>query len=324
MALTNEQYNVIKRYYDEKRLRHQSEADLRKEEIYKKIPAYRELELKAIDLSMARGKSLLKSTANSNSASEYHQKIQEIKEEKAKLLAQNGYPADYPDIRYDCSKCGDTGYVNNQKCSCFLKKQIEVIYDYSQMLELIKTDNFDNLSRRFYEGDSLERFDNAVDSCKNFIKNFDSDYHNLLFYGTVGTGKSFLSGCVAREIMNKGFSVIYVSAIQLFQTISNHIYNTDKEIFIQLTNTLFNCDLLIIDDLGTESVNDFVRSRLFDIVNERKLRKKPIIISTNLTLEELRVNYSDRVFSRIYSDYELLNITVHKDIRLQKGLEESD
>lgn len=321
MALTNEQYNIIKRKYDEIQLKHQRETDRRKSEIYAKLPEYQDLDREAIEISMERGRNLLINKTK-DSQEDFHQKIENIKSRKAALLASNGYPSDYLEPLYDCTICNDTGYVDGNKCSCFLKMQIELIYDYSQMKELIKTDNFDNLSREYYTGEALDLFDKAVLTCKNFISNFNSDYHNLLFYGTVGTGKSFLSSCVAKELLEKGCSIIYVSAIQLFQTISNNIFSYDKDAFIQISEALLSCDLLIIDDLGTETTNDFIRSRLFDLVNERMLRHKSIIISTNLSLEDIRSRYSDRVFSRLYSQFELLHLAGVKDIRIQKKLEE--
>lgn len=322
MPLTNEQFNKIKRIYDAKQLKHRQELEDRKKEIATAIPEFRALELEAISLSMNHGRQLLgRSSASTMTEEEYHKKILDIRVQKNRLLEQHNYPKDYLDMKYDCDDCKDTGYIGSEKCSCFIKMQIEYIYDYSQMKELLKTDNFDNLSRKYYSDEALAEFDYAVETCKNYIKNFNSDYHNLLFYGTVGTGKSFLSSCVAKELLDKGCSVIYVSAVQLFQTISNHIYSYDKETFMQITDALISCDLLIIDDLGTETSNDFVKSRLFDLINERKLRKKSVIISTNLKLEEIRQRYSDRVFSRIYSNFERLHLS-GKDIRVQKKLEE--
>lgn len=324
MSLTNEQYSAIRRKYDERIVFHQRELEARKEEIYSKIPEYEALEKKIIEISMERGKSLLSKNSSDFSNDEYHKKILDIKLEKNRLLEANGYPKDYLELQYDCINCKDTGYVDGQKCFCFAKYQIDTIYNFSQMTDLIRTDNFETLSRNYYEGDALARFDDAVETCKNFVRNFNSDYHNLLFYGTVGTGKTFLSSCVANELLKKGNSIIYVSAVQLFQTISNHIFSNDKEIFMQISDALLTCDLLIIDDLGTESTNDFTRSRLFDLVNERCLRRKSLIISTNLSLEDIRTRYSDRVFSRIYSNFERIHLYGTKDIRIQKRLEECD
>ena len=152
----------------------------------------------------------------------------------------------------------------------------------------------------------------------NFINNFNSDYHNLFFYGTVGTGKSFLSGCVAKELIENGHSVIYFSAAGLFDTLSKFKfdYKNADELHKEYED-LFQCDLLIIDDLGTEYTNNLVNSELFSLINDRHLRQKATIISTNLSLEDFRNRYSDRIFSRITSNYEICKIT-GPDIRMFK------
>ena len=121
-----------------------------------------------------------------------------------------------------------------------------------------------------------------------------------MIYGTVGTGKSFLTGCITKELIEKGCSVVYYSSIQLFQKISSYYYEKDKYPLNELYKLLFERDLLVIDDLGAELVNDFIRSQLFSILNERFLRQKSIVITSNLGYENLREKYQDRIFSRIY------------------------
>jgi DNA replication protein DnaC len=183
---------------------------------------------------------------------------------------------------------------------------------------MLKTENFSSLSYDYYEGENLEKFKKAVQICQNFIKSFDKDYRNLFFYGTVGTGKSFLSCCVAKELMDMGKLVIYFSASQLFDTLSKSTFDKDsKEAVSGISDDIYNCDLLIIDDLGTELTNSFVASQLFSCLNNRHLRKKTTIINTNLSLGELRDRYSDRIFSRITSNYEVCKLT-GRDIRVQK------
>lgn len=327
MSLSNVQYDVIKRKYDEIRLYNSHLLQKRKDEILRTIPAYKELEDEVISTSMHYSSILMKAKLNNEPDNElikeYHQKMDNIKDRKSRLLRDNGYEADYLDMKYNCDKCLDTGYVDGEKCSCFIKMQVELLYDYSQMREFLKGNNFSLLSYEYYSGDGLKRFENAVTTCKNFIKNFNSDYHNLMFYGTVGTGKSFLSGCIAKELLDRGCSIVYISSTNLFQTISNHIYSQDKETYIRINESLLGCDLLIIDDLGTEMTNEFVRSHLFELINERNLRHKSMIISTNLSMEELASRYSERVFSRICENFELLHLFGIKDIRIQKKLEQS-
>jgi DNA replication protein DnaC len=157
-----------------------------------------------------------------------------------------------------------------------------------------------------------------VQTCRNFVRNFNSDYHNLFFYGTVGTGKSFLSGCVAKELIESGHSVIYFSATALFDLLSKNSFDhKNREDMRDAYADLYQCDLLIIDDLGTELTNQFVTSQLFALLNERHMGKKATIISTNLSLEELRNRYSDRIFSRITSNYEICKLS-GQDIRMYK------
>lgn len=183
---------------------------------------------------------------------------------------------------------------------------------------MLKRNNFSLLSYEYYEGEALALFRHAVETCHSFIKNFNSDYRNLFFYGTVGTGKSFLSGCVAKELMDQGYSVIYFGAAGLFDLLSKVSFNAKNRDERQNTySDLYRCDLLIIDDLGTELTNQFTASQLFSLLNERHLGKKSTLISTNFSLAELRDRYSDRIFSRITSNFEVCRLA-GEDIRMYR------
>ncbi|MGN0327284.1 MAG: ATP-binding protein [Lachnospiraceae bacterium] len=329
MPLSNQQYNTISRIYEKRRLDQINQQEQRKKEVYRTVPGFQELDWKIIDLSKKYARMQL-SAGVSDAADKqeknlaFSRELLDLKMEKKKLLTAAGYPYDYLEPHYVCSKCLDTGYVDGtngkEKCSCFCQMEVEFLYDASQIRELLQTDNFSNLSYSYYQGESLEQFQNAVNTCKNFINNFHSDYRNLLFYGTVGTGKSFLSGCVAKELLDRGNSILYFSAVKMFQTISNLTFSKDTSMLEHLFDSIYHCDLMIIDDLGAECTNDFIRSHLFSIINERIVRQKPVIISTNLTLEDIRERYSDRVFSRISRNYELCKLS-GQDIRIQQKLE---
>lgn len=321
MPLTNEQYNYINRIYEKRRAENDSQLEQRKAEISQKIPEFQELNQKIISTSMEHARILL-NPQNSREKSQkelleaLHQELDNMKSLKLQLLTDAGYPEDYLEPHYTCKTCRDTGYINGRKCSCFRRLEVELLYDASQISDLLKTNNFSHLSYDYYQGDDLERFQLAVATCKNFINNFDSDYHNLLFYGTVGTGKSFLSDCVAKELIDRGKFVIYFSATRLFESISSKMYT--KELADQLLDGLYHSDLLIIDDLGTEYATEFTRSHLFNIINERMCNRKAVIISTNFTtLDDIRSRYSDRIFSRVFKHYEILKLT-GTDIRIQQ------
>ena len=164
---------------------------------------------------------------------------------------------------------------------------IRMLYEQSNIQKMLGKENFSTLSEQFYQGEDLIHFRKAVATCKEFVDVFKSTFQNLFFYGTVGTGKSFLSGCIAKELIEQGQSVIYFSAAQLFESLSVNPYDfKNKEDLYNLYEDIYNCDLLIVDDLGTETARNNVSSQSFSCLNERQIRHKSTIISTNLSLEE--------------------------------------
>ena len=316
MSLTNAQYDQILHQYEMKQLHNRREAERKLAYVYDHIPGYRDLDDSVAALSVAQGKKLL--SGDEDAMEDLRDILAELSGRKAQLLEDAGLPADYLEPVYECPDCKDTGYIHGQKCHCFKQAMITLLYEQSNIQEMLRTENFHSLSYEYYEGEDLSRFKNAVKTCQNFIKNFNSDYHNLFFYGTVGTGKSFLSGCVAKELIESGHSVIYFSATGLFDLLSKNSFDYKNRDELRDTYAdLYQCDLLIIDDLGTELTNQFVTSQLFALLNERHMGKKATIISTNLSLEELRNRYSDRIFSRITSNYEICKLS-GQDIRMYK------
>ena len=315
--ITNSQYQAIITEYDRIQTRNRHLLEQRKEEIYTRIPAYKEIADSISSLCIAQGRKML--LGDTKALDEMKKELRSLSEQKAALLIEHGYPADYLEPIYDCSECQDTGYLPDQsKCHCMKQKMISHLYEQSGLMKLLETENFDHLSMEYYDGENRVKFEKAVQSARNFIEDFGSHYRNLFFCGTVGTGKSFLSCCIAKELLDKGYSVIYFSASALFQKISEYTFGTkDKEALSQFKHDLMGCDLLIIDDLGTELVNSFVTSELFSCLNERHLRQKSTIISSNLTIEELRDYYSDRLFSRMISHFDFLKFT-GQDIRKHK------
>lgn len=321
MALNNAQYESIIRDYENIRDANRHTLESRKAEVYQAVPEYRELEDSISTLSVSAAKAML--AGDDNARDRLHDSLLHIRQRQQALLTSAGLPVDYLKPIYRCPACEDTGYItdeNNlkQKCSCFRQREISILYSQSNIQDMISRENFSTLSSEYYQGEDLRRFESAVDLCRNFIKNFNQDYHNILFYGTVGTGKSFLSGCIAKELVDKGYSVIYFSSSGLFDMLARYSFDyKEKEALQDFCEDIYGCDLLIIDDLGTEITNTFVSSQLFSCLNERGLRKKAMIISTNLSLEELRDRYSDRIFSRITSSFSLCKLT-GQDIRICK------
>lgn len=316
MALTNSQYNTIMRIYEEKQLKNRIALEEKEKYVRANVPGYEDICNQISSLSLEHAKRIL--DGDKQALEQLKFSLKNLRKQKEDLLKQAGLSKDYLQPSYSCPDCQDTGYIGNEKCHCFKQQIISFLYEQSNIKEILKNQNFSNLSYEYYQGEDLTRFQNAVKTCHDFVDCFNFDYHNLFFYGTVGTGKSFLSGCVAKELIDSGHSVIYFSATGLFDRISQHAFDFEsKDELYDLYEDLYSCDLLIIDDLGTELTNHFSSSHFFSCLNERILRKKSIIISTNLSLQELRERYSDRIFSRITSNFELCKIT-GPDIRMHK------
>lgn len=321
MSLTNSQYESILRDYDRLRDGNRRLLETRREEVYRTVAGYRELEDSVSSLSVSAARASL--SGDQDAPRKLRQSLAELALRRKALLTSAGFPEDYLEPVYTCALCRDTGYLTDpdhrkRKCSCFRQREISILYSQSNLRELIANENFSTLSSAYYQGEDLQRFEAAVKLCREFVETFDQDYHNLLFYGTVGTGKSFLSGCIAKELIDNGRSVIYFSASGLFDTLARYSFDhKEKEALQELCEDIYGCDLLIVDDLGTEITNTFVASQLFSCLNERGLRRKAMIISTNLCLEELRDRYSDRIFSRITSSFSLCKLT-GPDIRIFK------
>lgn len=318
MSLSREQYDQIMRGYQACQSRNIYEANRRKREVCALIPEYRKLEDEVASASVERVRLLL--DGNGGSLTEYREKIARNAARRTELLRQHNFPADYLEPLYTCPDCKDTGYIDGEKCHCFRQQEITLLYEQSNIQEMLAKENFSVLSYEYYDGEDLNRFQNAVNVSKDFIAGFDTHYQNLFFYGTVGTGKSFLSNCIAGELLASRHSVIYFSANALFEKLSQYVFTTNsKEALYNYYKDLYNCDLVIIDDLGTEVTNSFVASQFFALLNERHLRQKSTIISTNLSLEELQDRYSDRVLSRITSNYSICKLS-GQDIRIQRKL----
>ena len=316
MSLTNAQYESIMHIYDRRQMERYRLIEQRKKEIYEKIPKYREIDNKIASESIKAGLASLSGNSASDSAS-LTDTIEDLKRQKGLLLIGAGYSINYLNPDYVCKDCRDTGYIGNEICHCFKQAMLDLTYRQSNAKMLLKEENFDTLSHEYHTGEELTKFIEAEKAARNLVANFDSIHGNILFKGTAGTGKSFLSNCIANELIQRGCSVIYFSSVSLFEKISSYTFNKDKNNTDNPLKDIYTCDLLVIDDLGSELTNQFVCSQLFSVVNERHLRNKSTVISTNLDLSELSARYTERVFSRLYSYYDIYDLSGN-DVRIYK------
>ncbi len=326
MALKNHQYQALMRAYD---LRQSMNAHLqsrRIDEVHEEIPEIAEIEHTISTISVASARRLL--DGDRTALAELKLQLDELARRKRQLLADHGFPPDYIDSVYTCSDCKDTGYIGNEKCHCFVQASIDLLYSQSNMQGILETENFNTFRLDYYSETitdsitgltSYQAITRAVEESKDFIRKFSLKYQNLLFYGSTGIGKTFLTHCIAKELLETSHSVLYFSAVQLFDALADTVFSKSEDRTDSIHEEIFNCDLLIIDDLGTEVVNNFVASQLFTCLDTRDSMQKATIISTNLSLQAIREIYSERIFSRLSSQYKIIKL-FGDDIRLLKKL----
>ena len=329
MSLTNSQFDAISFIYSERRLANAREQEARRDEVYRRIPELDAIDSEISSASVSAAVSRLTGGEGSSPES-LHALIQEKKARRAELLSEYGYPADYLDPIYTCPICRDTGFVNGERCVCFEQESIRLLSRESNLEEILKTENFDHFSMSYYSRDfrdpltgqsSYDLMADGLGKARKFIDTFDSDFSNLFMYGATGLGKTFLSHCIAKEILEKNKLVVYFSATDFFETVSLRHFDRDPDADILYRRAL-SSDLVILDDLGTEVPNSFLASALFTFLNSRIAGRRSCIISTNLPLERFREIYGERIFSRIMSCYVFLSF-VGEDIRRQKRLDPS-
>ncbi|MDO4616304.1 MAG: ATP-binding protein [Lachnospiraceae bacterium] len=327
MPLTNTQYNSMLSRYQERQLRNRQLQEEHIRDAYQQIPRLAEIHDEVSTLSMKKARILLHPSGNDKDFN-LDLALSELADERRALLLANGYPADYLELPVSCSLCHDTGYTEDgRKCSCFLQMEVELLYDQSNLKEILQKENFEYFSLDYYSDTNIDPrtgrssraiAERACTVAKQFTEQFGKQPENLCIYGDTGVGKTFLSHCIAKELIEKGFSVLYLTAFELFDSLETRKFSAD--LAIQETHRhIFDCDLLIIDDLGSELNNSFTTSQLFLCINQRILDQKAVIISTNLSVEDLRANYSERIFSRILSSYKMIPM-YGRDIRIQKQL----
>lgn len=332
MSLSNTAFERILKEYDEKQLAVKRDLRLRTEKIEQEIPELTEINshIAALSVDMAVQRIKGKTQGENNASLEaYRAEKEALISRREELLKRHGYSHEDLEPHYVCSLCQDTGYVNGEKCRCLKNRIVELMYDQSNIREILKRENFSSYSFRYYSSVPLSPHSDespltiakkAVAIAHDFVHFFPTSSGNLFITGETGTGKTFLCNCIAKDLLDQGYYIIYLSAVKLFGILADSTFHNNRE-QEQLSEDLLSCDLLIIDDLGTEFTTVFIQSAFFNCVNERLLRKKHTIISTNLSIEQIRDNYSERVFSRIAERYTMVRL-FGEDIRIIKKMEE--
>ncbi|MEW9096811.1 MAG: ATP-binding protein [Clostridiaceae bacterium] len=314
----------IAKIYESLRVGNEESLKKRRDEIEKIIPQVIAMENKIAQLSIELSINILRKTKNIDELiEETKEKITELRMKKSELLVSRGYPLDYLEMQYNCSKCSDTGFIGVKKCDCYKQNLVKILYRNSELNNMLERNNFSNFSYQYF---SPNRNSNEPESPRknlekiasiswNFIENFSNSEENLLFFGDSGTGKSFLASCIAKELLDNSYMVIYKTAVDLIKDLKQSRFAGEEE----LEDLLINCDLLIIDDLGTEPINEFSKIELFNLLNTKLLKRKKMIISTNFSIELMLKNYSERTTSRLLGNFTLCKF-FGEDIRVRLNM----
>ena len=256
MALSNSQYDAIMRVYNQRQFQDKRDQDQRVAEVFEKIP---QVEALSDELAATMAQAARKLLAGDRAAADQLKKDAEfLKEQKALYLKQNGYPADYLELQYVCPDCKDTGYADGKKCHCFRHMEIEILYDQSNIREVLERENFDTLSMEYYDRTHVDEktgmtvydyMSMMIRECKEYVENFKNEKESILFTGNTGCGKTFLSNCIARELIRRYYSVVYLTATDMFDILAGSRFNgNDDDEAKDRAAYILDCDLLIIDD----------------------------------------------------------------------------
>ena len=316
MSSYRDNFNRIKNKYETKKRNAIADAEARTAVIHAQYPDIEEIdrELRSTGLKIM--------TEAMKGKEDLDKRLQRLEEQNTLLqklrveaLKKHGLPADCTDPKYECPDCTDTGYIGINMCHCFKSALAKCAFENSGLGSLLKEQSFDNFDLSFYldSKDNYEKMKLNLEKCKDYALNFNTNSPSLVFIGATGLGKTHLSTSVARGVIEKGYSVVYESAPNVFKDFNSEQFKDESG----LTEKYFDCDLLIFDDLGTEMHTSFTISALYNLINSRLNNGKATIINTNLSFEELRKNYNDRITSRIFGCFEPL-VFGGKDIRLQK------
>lgn len=320
------QYKYLIRQFDIKRTKAEQEKKAREQKIYAQIPTIQKIDQKL----NATGINLIRSMLvkpGETSVSDFKESSHELITTKKMLLVENGFPEDYLEVHYACPTCQDTGFIGSKPCKCFKQAQINLAYEQSNLKYLLKSENFRTFNFDYYSPDvdgnyntsPRNNMERIYQICVDFVEKFEYEKSNLLFHGPTGLGKTFLCNCIAKELLDSGYIVLYLTSPQLFKLFEESRFHRDdmEDEAKDVLNTLFTVDLLIIDDLGTEMSSSFTGPDLFHVLNTRYLNQNSTIISTNLKPNELKEYYSERILSRIFGNYTNLRL-FGQDIRVMR------
>lgn len=299
---------------ENKRLQAEAKAEAVTKELYALYP-----EIELIDRELAAFGPALVSAAVGGRVDEVKQMEKDnlaLQDRRAAVLVRNGRKPDEDAPQYECAKCKDYGYTGNILCEC-VKKLLSVhALEASGLGKGLSGKTFDNFSMKYYTGEDRVNMEKVLEICRKYASQFSEESPSLLFLGKTGLGKTHLSAAIAGKVAAKGYSVVYESAQKLFDTYELSRFGKDPD-SVEKVGLYENCDLLIVDDLGTECASPYTAANFFALLNLRLVNNKAILINTNLKRPEIEKNYGERTLSRLFGDFKVL-LFKGQDVREQK------
>ena len=311
-----ENFQRVKEIIDGRRLAAEARAEQRNTELTLSYEDIREIDKEL----RTTGLLIFKTACRGGDMAPIRERNQFLCEERKKALKKHGLPEDYTEVKYTCPKCSDSGYVGTRLCTCFRELLVKENIKSSGMGRLIDKQSFENFDLSYYRGDpdDFERMESIVKFAKAFVESFGAPPTTLLFIGPTGTGKTHISTAIAKELMERGKTVIYDSIQNILTDFEDDKFRSGYGAYEQKSRKYFECDLLIIDDLGTEFSNSFSVSALYNLLNTRQNKGMATILSTNLSAKTISTTYEDRICSRLLgADTKVLQF-VGTDKRLYK------
>ena len=317
--------NALLKLSYKRELNHQ-ELNKRHFEITSKFPQVKDLEKNIKNAGIKASKIILTSFSISADIDSLRDLNLSSQKKIKEILTQNGYPENYLEIWPTCKTCNDTGYIEQKYCSCLEDMIKKEIYNNLNNLSPLSLSSFSTFDLSLYSNspnnDNIvprETMERIFNFCKAYAFDFSMKSPNIFMVGATGLGKTHLSLAIANEVINKNYNVIYSSALDIFNRLEKERFSRDYDQSIDTMQSLLSCDLLILDDLGTEMTTQFIISSVYNIINTRLLSVKPTIINTNVTFNELKNKYSDRILSRLLGEYHILKF-IGDDVRLKDVL----
>lgn len=327
MGYSSQVVKKVREEFEHKREKAVRLSKEHQEQAYAKCPVLRE-----IDMSLAAtGLSVFKASIGGSEGLE--ERIKAVKEEnrhlqetKRQLLKTVGLPEDFTDIKYQCDKCNDTGYIGVDMCKCMKKALVKEAYLSSGLGKMLTTQTFSNFSLDYYNDERIgtnasdrENMEAIVASAKAYVSDFGKSGResNMFFMGTTGLGKTHITTAIAKGVIDKGYDVVYDSVMNIVRAFEMERFEKDEYAKGDVSR-YFDCDLLIIDDLGTEMQNSFTQSCIYNLVNTRINSDMPMIVSSNISdTATLLKEYDRRITSRFIGSFKFYKF-VGQDIRIQK------